>query len=281
MWRPPSRPTRRNRRGRGGRRRIAKSDRVAHPRARRPTEGRRFFLRADGERPPVLCSPGRDRSPRSPERGVFSCRADGDARGWAEPSVQSSTFPKGAIRMRRLLWSRGDPFDRPHRCLRQQRFAAPCFRRWCRCHGRRRERWRGRRRNGACRQRRGRRTVAGGRGWTVAGGRGRTVAWGARAAILSRSWRSACGRRGRTVAGRRWWSPFSRRRRSACGRRRWTVAGRRRWSPFSRSRRSACGRRRWSVVGRSNRGLSRPVVVLLVSHDRRLFVLCGRALYRP
>ena len=72
MWRPPSRPTRRlARRGRGGRRRLEKSE--SHPRARRPTEGRRFFLRADGDRPP----PGaRARSVPSfrPERGVFSWR---------------------------------------------------------------------------------------------------------------------------------------------------------------------------------------------------------------
>ena len=182
-----------------------------------------------------------------PERGVFACRADGDARGPGRARYpKSNVFPKEQFDAS-SIWSRCDPGEQPHRRLRQQLFNPACFRRRRRCFGWRRQGWRGGRRIGAGRWSR---RAAGGRSWRTADGRrGRTIG----------------GRSRRAVGGRSRWPRFRRRWWTVGGRRWWTVAGRRWWLRFSGGE--------WSSLPRS-------IVVRFVFYDRRRLVLRGRALHR-
>src|SRR5262245_11688923 len=99
MWRPSSRPTRRNSVGEG----EGGGDSGRDPRARRPTEGRCFFLRADGDRPrPRGPEPSLVRS----ERGVFMPSAGAGSVGRAAPNNPTDREPPplGGARRARARW---------------------------------------------------------------------------------------------------------------------------------------------------------------------------------
>ena len=99
--------------------------------------------------------------PRGRHRPLVRARARGFLRAaqmakpevWASRASSVQRFSKEQFDAS-SIWSRGDPFDRPRRRLRQQFVAADCLRRWCRDNWRRRQGRRHRRDDGPGRQRR-------------------------------------------------------------------------------------------------------------------------------